>query len=130
MENRDNNLTGIRPALDLSPANEKIEQFQNDTLRPILKFQHDLLMNICHHQFVKRKGVFFTLDKPKQLEYIEQHITRDKQFKNLLLGTIVGHFTLEEWEFYKAHEQQLRKRMTSLLIQRMQSQMAAFSLLS
>ncbi|MFT5166582.1 MAG: hypothetical protein ACI8P3_001814 [Saprospiraceae bacterium] len=125
MENRDNNLTGIRPALDLSPASGEIEQFQNNTLRPILKFQHNLLIRICHLQFVKRKNVFFGLGEPKQLIYIEQHITQDKQFKNLLLGAIVGHFTLAEWDFYKTQEQKLRKRMTVLLIQRIQSDVRA-----
>ncbi len=122
MENRDKNLTEMRPALNLSPTSGAMEQFQNETLRPILKFQNELLLKICHHQFVKRKSTFFQLPQIEQLGYIEQQVSRDQNFKNLLLGIIAGHFTSVDWLFFKEHEQDVRKRMTSLLIQRIQSQ--------
>jgi hypothetical protein len=127
MENRDKNLMSLRITLNLNKATGEIEQFQNDTLRPIFKFQNELILQICHSQFVKRKGLFFRLAEPEQLKYIEQQISRDQHFKNLLFGIIVGHFTSEDWQFFKKNEQNLKKRMTSLLIKRIQSQ---FSLLT
>lgn len=121
MENRDKKLTDIRPALELAKTGKEIEQFQNETLRPILKFQHHLIQKICYHQFVKRKKVFFKLEASGQAEYIEQLIIKDKSFKNILFGIIIGHFTLTEYDFFKIHESELKKRITTLLIQRIQS---------
>ena len=41
--NRDQNVRSIRPELDLKNKNTlPIEKFQNETLRPILKLQHEL----------------------------------------------------------------------------------------
>jgi hypothetical protein len=122
MKNRDINLKELRPPLNLSPASGEMEQFQNDVLRPILKFQNDLLLKVCHHQFVKRKNIFFQLPPIKQLEYVELQISQDQNFKNLLFGIIIGHFTSKDWIYFKDHEQDLRKRVTSLLIKRLQSQ--------
>ncbi len=122
MENRDNQLIALRPALNLEPASGIIEQFQNKTIRPVLKFQNQLILEISRNQFIKRKSVFFKLSEPKQLEYIEQQIKQDKNFKNLLAGIVIGHFSMEEWLFFQENEQELRKRITSMLIQRIQSQ--------
>lgn len=124
MENRSQYLLELRPALELSPATGVIEKFQNETLRPILKFQNSLLLNICRHQFIKRKKRFFKLTQEAQLIYIEQQISQDIPFKNLLCGCIIGHFTKEEWTFFQEHEAELRKRINTLLIQRIQSQVS------
>ena len=124
MENRDKNLISLRPPLNLSTAAGKIEQFQNDTLRPILKFQNELILQICQNQFVKRKGLFYQLSELEQLKYVEQQILRDLHFKNLLFGIIIGHFTLEDWQFYNKNEQDLKKRITSMLVKRIQSQVS------
>lgn len=128
MEKRDNHLIALRPVLDLAAASGSEEQFQNKTLRPILKLQNDLLLEICKQQFIKRKSVFFKLSEPKQLEYIEQQVIQDKNFKQLLCGVVIGHFTLQEWHFFKTKESPLRKRITSLLIQRIQSQLKSLML--
>lgn len=128
MENRDNQLIALRPKLNLNASEGSIEQFQNKTLRPILKFQNDLLLKICHHQFVKLKSVFFKLSEQQQLEYIEQQIKRNKELKNLLIGTVIAHFTIEEWSFFQEQEQALKKRINTMLIQRIQSQQSELSL--
>ncbi len=126
MENRDLNLVALRPKLDIAPASGKIEAFQNSTLRPILKLQNGLLLKVCTQHFKKRKSVFFGLEELKQLAYIEQEISRDNNFKNLLIGIVIGYFTAEEYDYFKEQEQELRKRITSLLIQRVQSQISSF----
>ena len=127
MENRDKNIKALRPDLNLVPTSGAFEQFQNDTLRPILKFQNNLILQICHHQFVKRKRKFFQLSHLEQLEYIDQQISRDKELKHLLFGIIIGQFTALEWIFFAENEKELKKRMTSLLIQRVQSQCSLLS---
>ncbi len=120
-----NDLKALRPKIptiiDLE-ATTASEQFQNRTLRPILKLQNDLLLNVFTHYIRQRKGVYYTLTEEKRLEYIEHAIRKDLKFKHLLIGLIVGQFTVEEWEMYIQQEDELRRRMTSLLVQRLQSQ--------
>ncbi len=122
--NRDLSVKNIRLALPMileDAATSPEERFQNTCLRPILKFQNDLLLVVFRSYLDLRKGQFYTLSKPKRLEYIDHAIRKDLKFKNLLIGIIVGQFTVEEWEIYQAHERELRKRMTGLLVQRIQS---------
>ena len=122
--NRDLSLKNIRPSIPMiieEAATSPEERFQNTCLRPILKFQNDLLIGVFKSYLALRKGKFYTLSKPKKLEYIEDTIRKDLKFKNLLIGIVVGQFTVEEWEVYHCHERELRKRVTGLLVQRIQS---------
>ena len=94
------------------------EQFQNRTLRPILKLQNELLLAVFKHYLAKRKSVFYQLSAPKRLEYIEHNIRQDQKFRHQLLGLVLGQLTLEEWQQYQEEEKELSRRITQLLIQR------------
>ncbi len=121
--NRDLSVKNIRPAIPMiieEAATSPEERFQNTCLRPILKFQNDLLLAVFKNYLALRKGKFYTLSKPKRLEYIDHAIRKDLKFKNLLIGIVVGQFTVEEWGIYQTHERELRKRVTGLLVQRIQ----------
>jgi len=122
--NRDLSVKNIRLPLPMileDAATSPEERFQNTCLRPILKFQNDLLLAVFQSYLDLRKGQFYALSEPKRLEYIDHAIRKDSKFKSLLFGIIVGQFTMEEWGIYQAHERELRKRMTGLLVQRIQS---------
>jgi hypothetical protein len=124
MLSRDQEIKVLRPAIPVVNNQETRPQevFQNTTLRPVLKLQNELLLSLFKHYAHKRKDVFFQMNAPKQLEYIDHSIRTDQKFKNLLLGTVIGHFTLAEWEIYQQYEPELRRRITDLIIQRLQSQ--------
>lgn len=98
------------------------EQFQNATLRPILKLQNDLLIQIFINYCVKQKSTFFKLSVNKKLEYIEQNIQRDMKFRDYLKGIIIAFFTIEEYENYAKNASNLNKRIITMLIERIQSQ--------
>lgn len=125
MSNRDQDLQVLRPLIP-NISEERItsdsEYFQNKTLRPILKLQHDLLIQIFQQYVVHRKNVFQKLPPEKKLEYIENSIRKDLNFRSLLIGIIVGHFTLEELKLYSESENELRKRLINMLIERIKSQ--------
>ncbi len=104
------------------------EQFQNQILRPILKQQNELLLSIYASYIQKRKDIFHTLKLPKKLIYIEESIRKDLRFKSFLQGIAVGHFSKEEYATYMEHEAELSRRLTDLIIQRVQSQVEALSL--
>lgn len=114
------------PAIQQDNAVSAAEQFQNETLRPILKFQNELLLAVFKNYIEKRKGVFHGFSYGKKLAYIEQSVRNDLKFRNLLVGLIVGHFTAEEWLTFEKNAAELTRRIVTMLVQRLQSQMDKF----
>lgn len=102
----------------ISPA----ESFQNETLRPILKSQNELLIAIFRHQITKRKTHFGNFSPEDQFKYIEKTIRKDLNFRSLLLGTIIGQLTPEQYKIYLSCEEELNRRTINMLIQRLQNQ--------
>jgi hypothetical protein len=102
------------------------EKFQNETLRPILKFQNDLFIEVFRNYAVKQKGVFFSLSPEKKMSYIENTIQRDIKFRNSLKGIIIGMFTVTEYKDYIQNSSNLNKRMMNLLIERIKSQIQLY----
>ncbi|MEZ4854823.1 glyoxalase [Flavobacterium sp.] len=111
--------TSIGKILDNSTSEEK---FQNATLRPILKFQNDLFIEVFKNYATKQKGTFYLLSPEKKLQYIENSIQRDIKFRNSLKGIIIGLFTISEYKEYIQNSSQLNKRMMNLLIERLKNQ--------
>lgn len=126
MENRTTQLTQIRPMLDLAEATTEIEQFQNGTLRPILKFQNPLILqlfrNFIAQRFRKKKNTFGGMDISDQNIFITKAMKTDIQLKNIFLGIVIGYFTVPELNFYHQNTSEINRRITTLLIQRLQSQ--------
>lgn len=125
MSNRDQNLKALRPLIPtISEENitSDSEYFQNTTLRPILKLQHDLLMQIFQQYVIHRKNIFPKLSLEEKLNYIENSIRKDLNFRSLLIGIIVGHFSMEEFQTYSKNKNELRKRLINMLIERIRSQ--------
>lgn len=121
---RTTNLTNLRPKIPViidEKSTSDAEKFQNRTLRPILKFQNDLLIELFKNYIEKRKGVFHKMTEKEKLAYIENSVRKDLRYKNLLLGTIIGHFTAEETVLFLKAENENSRRMTNLIIQRLQS---------
>ena len=102
------------------------EKFQNQTLRPILKFQNDLCIEVFRNYATKQKGVFFTLSLEKKMSYIENAIQRDIKFRNSLKGIVMGMFTITEYKEYIQNSSNINKRMMNLLIERLKSQIQLF----
>ena len=99
------------------------EYFQNAVLRPILKFQNDILIEVFKTYISKRKNVYYTLNQNQKLNYVTHSIQKDIKFRNQLKGMIVGLFSLEEYELYTENSSALNKRMMNLMIQRIQNQL-------
>ena len=98
------------------------EIFQNQTLRPILKFKNDLILEVFRNYAIKQKGVYFTLSPHKKESYIENAIQRDIKFRNLLKGIVIGLFTTNEYSEYIKNSSNINKRMMNLVIERLKNQ--------
>jgi hypothetical protein len=97
-----------------------IETFQNATLRPIIKMQHELILALFQSYVSKRKIDFSTLDNLKAKEKIKVIFEKDINFKHLLVGIIVGHFSTEEFQIYNNNTSEFHKRIIQISIQRIQ----------
>jgi hypothetical protein len=125
MENasRDDLVVSIRPELDLAPASGNVEEFQNSVLRPILKFQNEFLM-IAARQYVKKyHKTFNALKKANQESILIQASKHDPEFKAFVVWSVVGLMSSDELEFYNANRSELNKRISTMGVQRILSQL-------
>jgi hypothetical protein len=124
--NRKNNILTLRPALNLEieHSNEQ-EKFQNNTLRPILKFQNDLLLQCFQSYCIQRKCNFETLNETRQSGFIEESLRKDQRFKQLLIGLIIGLFTVEEYNEYAKSDKEYNRRIITMTTKRLQDELIA-----
>ncbi|WP_025741430.1 hypothetical protein [Aquimarina pacifica] len=123
MENRESNLLAIRPQLLNARVSENMsndEQFQNKTIRPIIKLQGDLLIAVFKNYIRKRKNTFYELSLEKRLSFIENAIQKDMKLRNSLKGMIIGQFTVDEYDLYTYNSSALNKRMMNIVKERIQ----------
>ena len=114
-------LLSIRPAVETLPAVSAAEKFQNDTLRPVLKLLNDNLMRVFRHNVLQRKSNFFALKPTDQKLYVTDVLKKDQKFNTLLKGMVIGHFTEYEWKEYVGQEQEINRRISNMLEQRIVS---------
>lgn len=130
MENRDELIIKLRGnTIGLVSENSSAEEnFQNQTLRPILKLNNDLFIASFKNYIAKHKYDFYSFSVEKKLAFIENAIQRDIKYRNALKGMIMGWFTTEEFENYIKNSSNLNKRMMNLLLERLKSQVQLFEL--
>lgn len=124
MDLRDITLLQLRPEIPTAkifPNTSTEESFQNETLRPIVKLQDDLMVAVFRNYIRKHKNVFYDLSVEKRLDYIENAIHKDMKFRNSLKGMMIGQFTLDEYEKYIQNSSALNKRMMNIVKERLKS---------
>jgi len=114
--------SNVRPKLaDLvNTGTLEIEKFQNDTIRPIIKRQHNFLIISFKNYIKKSKTDFYNIKTEKQKEKINSILTKDIIFKNMILGGILGQLSDEELIFYLKDSSELKKRIFQIIKQRLQ----------
>ena len=128
---RSQKLLAIRPLIPsakILPNMGDEERFQNETLRPLLKLQNDLMLASFQNYIKKGKNKFYELTIQKRMDFIINAIQKDIKFRNSLKGMIIGQFTLEEYENYIQNSSALNKRMMNMVIKRLQDQIQFFDL--
>ncbi len=129
MSNRTADLLHIRPELSNALVFENMspdERFQNTTIRPVIKLQHDLLIEVFKNYVAKHKNVFYELSLQKQLDYIENAVHKDMKFRNSVKGMIIGQFTIEEYTIYIQNSSALNKRIMNIVKERFISHIQVF----
>ncbi|WP_115461805.1 glyoxalase [Winogradskyella aurantiaca] len=122
MTSRSEHLQAARPTIasaKILPGMSSEEKFQNATLRPVVKLQHELLISVFRNYISKHKNVFYELSLQKQIDYIENAIHKDMKFRNSVKGMIIGQFTISEYEAYILNSSALNKRMMNIVKERL-----------
>ncbi len=117
MTTRNLDLKRIRPEFMTTTINTAMsteERFQNLVLRPIIKLQNDLFIEVFKNYISKHKNVFYDLSIEKRIDYIGNAIHKDMKFRNGIKGMVIGLFTLEEYKLYINNSSALNKRMMNI----------------
>lgn len=110
-------LGQIRPSLDVEQSTG-LEAFQNQTLRPILKFQHPMTQQMLHNHHRFGKVMKIEMTREQFHHKVKTLLTSDKVFRQTIIGVIVGQMTLEEYAIYESDTKELNKRMISMQVKR------------
>ena len=112
----------IRPVLNnlINSNTSNIERFQNEVIRPIIKMQNNFLVVFFEDYLKNRKIEFYILKYEDQENKINTILTKDINFKNILIGSIIGHFDENEIEIYLKSTSELNKRIIQIVKQRLQ----------
>lgn len=110
-----------RPILEnlVNSQTTDIEQFQNKVIRPIIKMQHEVLITLFKDYLLKKKINFNSFTKEKKILKIQSILKTDSKFKTLLLGCILGQFSIEELKTYFFKTSEFNKRVSQIITQRL-----------
>jgi hypothetical protein len=124
MNNRSEQLKNLRPTINVDNSKSTdLETFQTNTLRPILKFQNDLILTIINQHLAENKIVVKNLTDNKKTERIHEIVKGNLQLKQLFTGITIALFTEEEITFYHENKREVVKRTITLLLERICSQL-------
>jgi len=96
----------------------EIEVFQNDVLRPILKFQHPSLIALFTNELILQKQLKKTTTLEEYTSVIQDFISKDAKFRQLLIGVVIGLFNQVELEFYFKEKKECNKRIITMIVKR------------
>ena len=101
-----------------SERTTEIEVFQNDVLRPILKFQHPSLIALFTNELILQKQLKKTTTLEEYTSVIQDFISKDAKFRQLLIGVVIGLFNQNELEFYFKEKKESNKRIITMIVKR------------
>ena len=112
-------LLGLREEI-LTKKSEQtpIEQFQNTTIRPILKYQHTILIVFFNANVHVQYIVSTNFSLQKKQNQLKLFTSKQLAFRAQLLGMVTGLFTDAEFDFYLSEKVNIDKRITNMILER------------
>ncbi|MGJ8742937.1 glyoxalase [Polaribacter sp.] len=109
-----------RPVLSnlVNTGTSETEKFQNEVLRPVIKMQHQLVITSFKNYLQKRKIDFSVLPDKKKRSKISSVYKTDNNYKNFILGVIIGQFSMDEFAFYGDKSSEINRRILQITSQR------------
>jgi len=122
---RKTTLINLRPQLDINIDNSNhLETFQNEVLRPILKYQNDLILEYLntHPQYIPQAAKINKQDPKSEEAVLAKFIKSNNGFRNKLYGMITAMMTVEEYRVYLKDSSEYNRRIVAMYIQRVLNQ--------
>ena len=118
----DSELVGLRPEVftEQTTVNE-VETFQNLVLRPILKYQNDIILQLTRNDIFFQKQISKSNTIQEKRTAIKQFFLNQSNFKYFFIGQICGLMTNTEFETYLKNKKELDKRLVGMLTERILS---------
>jgi hypothetical protein len=118
-------LLALRPAIDGQPAAiptpTTIADFLHQVLRPVLKYQHEVLLatvvDFAHDYHLP----LATASPPDATRLLKELLGRNTRLRATLVGLVVGLLTGPELAFYRQHRAELNRRLLDLATERVRS---------
>jgi hypothetical protein len=89
----------------------ELERFQNQFLRPILKYQHDHLCQLTRSFLLQFDANFDQLTAHKRKVQIETVFKKAQSFRQQVLGLVLAFLEIEQLAFYLSNHTELNKRI-------------------
>ncbi len=118
---RDEQIIKVRPvidSIDIQLVNSDGEKFQNQVLRPIIKFQHELLIVIFNDYLLSKKIDLESFSDEIRMDKVDVIFKKDKELVSQLKSVIIGFFTSKECEIYFTMKSEINKRMIQIVRER------------
>ena len=124
--NRAHKIKACRPHITLKKSKKTSdeEQFQNQVLRPILKFQNELFIKLFLSNCKTYKINYTEFNTEEKHDYIDHIFKKDFKLRAIFIGTVVALFTIEEFEKYSVKKQLYNKRVIQMLSERLKNETA------
>ena len=109
------------PSIERLVGMTDVEKFQNDVIRPILKYQHDVIVGYAISKAVDRNSKFANLTAIEKERYLDKVTLKDSKIKQALNGMVIGLMTIEEMNKYLAIESEYKRRINTMISERIVS---------
>lgn len=125
--NQERDLSVVKSILpiviyDKSLDSNEIESFQNSVIRPILKFQNQLLNELVLERVKNLNARFKLLSNEEQEAFILSNVKKDIALRNQLIGIVLAFFNQDEFKVYSLYNKELSKRIVEMIVQRVLDQ--------
>lgn len=119
--NRDQVILNLRPNIktiksDLMSSDQ--EKFQNEVIRPIVKFQHELIIDIFKDYLHEKKIQLDLLSTENQIIKITRVVQKDRTLTIQLQSIIIAYFTLKEYKQFNLMQSSMKKRIAQIIRER------------
>ena len=124
---RDKQVVNLRPVI--TKINSELvksdqEKFQNEILRPIIKFQHELIIKIFN-SYLQTKNINLTsMSQDNRIAKITSIFQNDRSLIIELKCIVIAYFTTSEYEIYTLMKSEINKRLIQIIRERILSVIA------
>lgn len=92
-----------------------LELFQNEILRPILKFQNTGLCRLTLSYCYQMNPAFSSLSGTKKRKMINELLSGNQALRNQLTGMIISFLDDSDWKFYETQQKDIHKRIFQMI---------------